>query len=87
MKTKRFLVLVNKWLTMLTGSLVFLLISVPIFTRKNKRRIRIPLAVNVIVLTIILLIIAAYGGAFDKRKQSTAALNDITFQSIFPRQL
>lgn len=71
MGTKRILVYVNRVLTMVTGSLVFLLVSIPL-SNKTRKRIRIPLAINVLVLTIILLIIAAYGGAFDKRKNEHA---------------
>lgn len=67
---------------MLTGSLVFLLISIPIFTRKQRKQIRIPLAVNVLVLTIILLVIAAYGGAFDKRKPEKTAMNSMALPGI-----
>jgi hypothetical protein len=77
MSTKRILVYVNKALTVLTGTLLLLLISIPVFPSKSKlrRRIRIPLAVNVVIITIILVIIAAYGGAFDKPQKKSTAFN------------
>jgi hypothetical protein len=81
MRVKRILVYVNKALTVLTGSLLFLLISVSIFpfTRKKRRPIRIPLGVNVVVIAVILVIIAAYGGAFDKpKKENTAANTEVS---------
>ncbi|HEY0772118.1 MAG TPA: hypothetical protein VGD31_17475 [Sphingobacteriaceae bacterium] len=79
MRVKRILVHVNKVLTMITGALVFLLISIPLFTDRKRKAIRIPLAVNVVVLTVILLIIAAYGGAFDKRQDRDRAVHSLIF--------
>jgi hypothetical protein len=65
MSLKKILVRLNKGLTVITAGLVFLFVSIP-FSRKGGRLLRVPLLVNVIVITILLLIIAAFGGAFSK---------------------
>jgi hypothetical protein len=65
MSVKRILVRLNKGLTVITAGLLLLFVSIP-FSRKGGRLLRIPLAVNIIVITILVLIIAAFGGAFSK---------------------
>ena len=66
MKFKRILVHVNNVISIFTKTLLLLFISIPAF-KANRARIRIPMAVNVILLIVLLLIVAAYGGAFSKK--------------------
>jgi hypothetical protein len=70
MKAKRFLVYVNKVISVFTLTLLLLFISYFPAAKKGKP-IRIPLAVNVIILAILLIIVAAYGGAFSNANVSS----------------
>jgi hypothetical protein len=66
MKLKRILAYMNNVLTSITGSLLILVFSISL-PEKKKKLIRIPIGINILLLTVLLIIIAAFGGAFSKK--------------------
>jgi hypothetical protein len=75
MTTKRILVSINKVLTGITTGLLVLFVSIPFFRKPG--RVGIALGLNILLITILLFIIAAYGGAFS-RKSSGKGLSMIS---------